>query len=261
MSLFSCFNPACLGAFSTRRGLEGHMRRNIICAKYSAGTIMCPSSDESDSDTDSISVVVVEENNNSIEYNDNFSIGIDDDDDDDDNNHESKRQRISELFKESEIKKDGSFPISTDNLVDIMTPVSLPPRTNFQFSLLCLLSHPSIPLYIYPEVIRMINEMMNQNKNENSSQFKAPFPTSCKSILKQMSKNTPGTPIRVLPYPTKRGDENLSVVAFDAFSIIKEEVQNPTLWFQKNLAMPPESKWEKYVPIYDCDSGIIDLSE
>ena len=85
------------------------MRQNIICAKYSAGTIMCPSSDESDLDTDSISVVVVEENNNSIEYNDNFSIGIDDDDHDDDNNHESKRQRISELFKESEIKKIDHF--------------------------------------------------------------------------------------------------------------------------------------------------------
>ena len=25
--------------------------------------------------------------------------------------------------------------------------------------------------------------------------------------------------------------------------------------------MPAESRWEKYVPIYDCDSGMIDLSE
>ena len=75
----------------------------------------------------------------------------------------------------------------------------------------------------------MINEMINQNENQNSSQFKTLFATSCESILKQISKNTPGTPIRVLPYPTKRGDKNLSVVAFDAFSIIKEEVQNPTL--------------------------------
>ena len=202
------------------------MDQNDICSKFAQNTIMCPSSDESDSDTDSISPEVVEENNNIIDTNDNFSIGLDDDDeDDDDNNSDSKRQRISELLKESEIKNDGSFPISNDRLVDIMTPVSLPPRINFQFSLLCLLSHPSIPLYIYSEVIRMINEMIKQNENENSSQFKTPFPTSRESILKQISKNTPGTPIRVLPYPTKRGDEKLSVVAFDAFSIIKEEVR------------------------------------
>ena len=36
--------------------------------------------------------------------------------------------------------------------------------------------------------------------------------------------------------------ESSKYVAFDAFSIIKEEVQNPTLWFQKNLAMPPKSR-------------------
>ena len=80
----------------------------------------------------------------------------------------------------------------------------------------------------------MINEMINQNENQNSSQFKTPFSTSRESILRQIAKNTPGTPIRMLPYPTKRGDENLSVVAFDQFSIIKEGVQNSTLWFQKN---------------------------
>ena len=73
--------------------------------------------------------------------------------------------------------------------------------------------------------------------------LKKPCPTTRESILKKISKNTPGMPIRLLPYPTKRGDENLSVVAFDAFSIIKEEVQNPMLWFQKNLAISPQSKW------------------
>ena len=44
-----------------------------------------------------------------------------------------------------------------------------------------------------------------------------------------MAKKPPGTPIKVLPYPTTCSDEKLSVVAFDAYSIIKEEVQNPTL--------------------------------
>ena len=84
------------------------MRQNNICAEYAAGTIMYPSSDESDLDTDSISLVVVEKNDNIIDNNDNYYIGIDDDDDVD-NNHDSKRQRISELFKESEIKKMYHF--------------------------------------------------------------------------------------------------------------------------------------------------------
>ena len=238
------------------------MHHNIICAEYVTATILYVSSDESDSDTGSISLEVVEENNNIIDNNDNLSIGIDDDDDDDDdNNSESKRQRVSELYRESEIKEDGSFPISTDHLVDLMTPVSLPPRINFQFSLLCLLSHLHIPLYIYSKVICMINEMINQNEDKNSSQFKAPFSTSHESILRQISKNTPSTPIRVLPYPTKQGDENLSIVAFDIVSIIKEEVQNPELWHQKNLDMPPESRWKKCVPTYDCDSGVINLNK
>ena len=79
--------------------------------------------------------------------------------------------------------------------------------------------------------------------------------------MKQISKNTPGTTIRVLLYPTNQGDENRSVVAFDAFSINREEVQNPTLWFQFVLVMTPKSRWKKYVSIYDCDSEMIDLSE
>ena len=52
----------------------------------------------------------------------------------------------------------------------------------------------------------------------------------------------------------------MSVVAFDAFSIIEEEVQNPTLWFTENLAMNPKTKWTKNVPVHN-DSGMIDLSE
>ena len=52
----------------------------------------------------------------------------------------------------------------------------------------------------------------------------------------------------------------MSVVAFDAFSIIKEEVQNPTLWFTENLAMNPKTKWTKNIPVHN-DSGMIDLSE
>ena len=93
------------------------MDRNDICAEYAATTILYPSSDESDSDTDSISLVVVEENNNIIDNNDNFSIGIDDDDDDVDNNHDSKKQRICELFKESEIKNMDHFQYQTTALL------------------------------------------------------------------------------------------------------------------------------------------------
>ena len=230
LPLFSCFNPACCRGFSTRRGVENHMHQNVICAKYAAVTILYVSSDESDLDTDNNSPEVVEENTNILDNNDNFSIGIDDDDDDDNNNSELKKT-ISELYKKSEINEDGTFPISKDHLVYIMTPVGLPPRINFQFSLLYLLSHLSIPLYIYFEVICMINEMINQNKNNNSSQFETPFSTSCKSILKQISKNPLGTPIRVLPYPTKQGDKYQPIVAFDVISIVREEVQNPTLWF------------------------------
>ena len=65
----------------------------------------------------------------------------------------------------------------------------------------------------------------------------------------------------MLPYPTKCSNEKPSVVAFDAFSIIKEEVQNPTLWLQENLAMTPETKWTKYVSTIKDDSGMMDLSE
>ena len=157
--------------------------------------------------------------------------------------------------------EDKSFPILKEKLIDIMTPEELPPRTHFQFSLLCLLSHPSIPLYIYPEVIRLVNKMIHQNKNDNSSQFDTPFPTSRDSVLKKISKLTPGTPIKLLPYSTTTSsNDKMSVVAFDAFSIIEEEVQNPTLWFPENLAMYPKTKWTKNVPVHN-DSGMIDLSE
>ena len=39
-------------------------KKNVICAKFVANTIMCTSSDESDLDTDRISLEVVGENNN-----------------------------------------------------------------------------------------------------------------------------------------------------------------------------------------------------
>ena len=108
------------------------MRRDNICAKYTTATIMyASSSDKSDSDTDSNALEVVEKNH--INNNDNFSIGIhNDDDDDDDNSSESKRRQISELYNYSKILEDGSFPISKENLVGIMTLVALPPRINFQ---------------------------------------------------------------------------------------------------------------------------------
>ena len=49
----------------------------------------------------------------------------------------------------------------------------------------------------------MINEMIQQNENDNGSKFKTPFPTSQEAILKKMAQHTPGTPIKVLPYPTQ----------------------------------------------------------
>ena len=181
MSLFSCFNPTCCRGFNTKYGMEQHMRRFVTCAEYAAATIMY-ATDESDSEIDSISPEAEGDILNNDDDN-NCSIGIevaddDDDDDDDDNINEPKQQRIGELLNDFEMLEDGSFPISRENLIDMLTPEDLPPRIDFQFSLLCLLSHSSIPLYIYSEVIRMINEMIQQNENDNGSQFKTPFLTS-----------------------------------------------------------------------------------
>ena len=147
MSLFKCFNPACLREFRKKGGVLKHMEKNNICAEYAAATVLYASSDESDSDTGSISLEVVEGNNNIIDNNDNFSIGIDDDDDDD--NSESKRQRISELYNESEIKEDRSFPISTDHLVKIMTPFLFHQEPTFNLpSYFYSVTHPFLSIYI-----------------------------------------------------------------------------------------------------------------
>ena len=148
MPLFSCFNPSCGRGFNTRFGMNQHMRQFDTCAKYALATIMY-ASNGSDSEIDSISLEVegnVPNNNNN---------------DGDDNSNDHKRQRIGELRNDSEMLEDGSFPISRENLIDMMTPKDLPPRINFQFSLLCLLSHSSIPLYIYSEVIRMILSLIH----------------------------------------------------------------------------------------------------
>ena len=279
MSLFKCLNPNCNKPFATSYSMWQHMNEKEDCTKYTTGTILYESSDN---DTDSENNCISEENDGDItDAQDNFNIGIntydnnDDDDDDDDNNDDdddddddinsinTKRQKIDELPNGNEMLDDGSFPITKEKLIEMMTPEhDLPSRMHFQLSLLCLLSQPSIPLYIYSEVIRLINEMINQNKTKNSLQFDTPFPTSRKSILKNIEKIAPGTPINVLPYyPTKSSKDKTSVVVFDAFRTIQEEVQNPTLWFQENLAMNSETKWGKNVPISSDDNGMIDLSE
>ena len=173
MPLFRCFNPECSRGFSTNFGLQCIWIKKKIAASLLKIQLCVFLLMNLIWTLPVFPPEVVEEINNNIDNNDNFSIGIDDDDDDD--NSESKRQQISELFKESGVNENGSFPISKDYLVNTMTPVSLPPRINFQFSILRLLSHPLIPLYIYSKIICMINEMTNQNENNNSSQFKIIF--------------------------------------------------------------------------------------
>ena len=63
MSLFSCFNPAYCRGFSTRRGMEHHIRKKKHCTKYTEAIILFTCSGKSDLDTDSNSLDLIDKNN------------------------------------------------------------------------------------------------------------------------------------------------------------------------------------------------------
>ena len=91
MPLFSCPNPTCDRTYTSKRGLEQHIRKNNNCADYTAATrLFESSSSESDSETKGEEIIV--------DVEDNFSMDIDENDEDDDNSTDAKRQRIGEYY-------------------------------------------------------------------------------------------------------------------------------------------------------------------
>ena len=153
---------------------------------------------------------------------------------------------------------DEDFPphsqlLTKEQLQQFDCSVQLPPKTEFQYALYALLNHPSIPLYIFPSVIKLLNSAICSKNRELT--LSSPFKTCRSTTLKEMQKNFPVPRAMSVSLETRTkhdGMQSTSLVVFDVKATILQEVQNLDLWKLENLAIKG-NRWRKHEP--ECNQG------
>ena len=163
----------------------------------------------------------------------------------------------------AEVFPTHSQMVSPEGLQDVLGEgiiPTLPPKDEFRYALYAMLNHPSIPLYIYPSVMRLLNSAIT-SVNVNLI-FSRPF-SVCRSTTKaEIEKHFPVPKARSIPFRLETKDEGMkdsSLVVFDVKETILQEVQNPDLWHLGNLALKG-NRWFQHQPQSDGE-GMVDFSD
>ena len=137
---------------------------------------------------------------------------------------------------------------------------SLPPEVEFRYALYALLNHPSIPLYVFPAVMRILNlAIISKHKDVI---FSKQFNVGRTTTRDELQKLFPVPKAKSVPYTLKTKDDGpkeSSLVVFDIKATMLQEVQNPLLWHLENLAIKGD-RWYQHVPEVDSE-GRINMSE
>ena len=125
---------------------------------------------------------------------------------------------------------------------------SLPPEVEFRYALYALLNHPSIPLYVFPAVMRILNlAIISKHKDVI---FSKQFNVGRTTTRDELQKLFPVPKAKSVPYTLKTKDDGpkeSSLVVFDIKATTLQEVQNLLLWHLDNLALKGDT-WHQHEP-------------
>ena len=138
--------------------------------------------------------------------------------------------------------------VSDEDLQKFNHVPPLPPKLEFQYALYAMLNHPSIPLYIFPSVVRLLNSAICSDNRELI--LSSPFSLCRSTTQKEIEKLFPVPRAMSIPFQLRTKDNGMqatSLVVFDVKETILQEVQNPDLWKLDNLALNG-NRWYQHEP-------------
>ena len=160
---------------------------------------------------------------------------------------------------------DGSQKISEAERQKIFrdsTLRTMPPTKEFLFALHGILSHPSIPRYVYSYVVNLINQMLN-SKHRNSF-WGHTFHTGREHVERELFAYFPAVGYKKKTFTAidSEGKETTSsALIFNAKDFIMEDmVRNLNLLQPHKIALNPNTMWTKNVSVVDAD-GKKDFTE
>ena len=136
---------------------------------------------------------------------------------------------------------------------------TLPPRDEFRLSLYAMLSHPSVPLYIFSSVMRLINAAITSP--DSKMIFSNTYSVCRSTTKKEVEKCFPVPKAMSIPFRLETkddGEKDSSLVVFNIKETILQEVQHPDLWRRRNLALKG-NRWYQHHPQPD-GKGMVDYS-
>ena len=250
---FRCFH--CNKRYSSMESLFRHMDQKAECWNAFQGTRICASSTPASRTT--TDEVASQQQHESFCLDDGDQAWVDDVDVSGGSCfiHQPPTKEVAE-----EKFPQQALEVSEEEIFDLKFSIDLPPDVEFRYSLYALLNHPSIPLYVFPAVMRLLNSAMASKHRDLifSRQFSV-----CRTTTKDEIKNLfPVPEARSVPYKMKTKDDGLketSLVVFNIKDTVLQEVQNPLLWQVENLALKGD-RWYQHKPEVDVH-GMINVSD
>ncbi len=130
-----------------------------------------------------------------------------------------------------------------------------PPTSEFLFALRGILSHPSMPRYVYSFVVDLINQMLNSAHRD--SFWGHTFHTSREHVESLLNAHFPSVRCEKKTFTAIDSEGNWttsSTLVFNAKDFIMEDVvRNLNLLQPHKIALNPNTMWTKKVAVVDED--------
>ncbi len=230
---FRC--PNCAKTFSTQRSLLSHIDQKKPCHDLFRATLFAP---------------VATSTAGAVRQNQDAA----------DDSSENQHQFDNGIFSSEEDLPPHSEFVTEEELQEVDSGIQLSPKKEFQYALYAMLNHPSIPLYIFPSVMRLLNSAICSENRELI--LSDPFSICRSTTQKEIQKTFPVPRAMSIPLELRTIDkvmQKTSLVVFDVKATILQEVQNPDLWKSENLAVNGNG-WRIHEP--ECNqTGMRNLSQ
>ena len=139
----------------------------------------------------------------------------------------------------------------------MISGASVPPAEEFCCAICAILNHPSIPLHIFPSMMRLLNSVITSKDSDIA--FAKPFNTCRDTTKNDIDKLFPDPKAKSMPFNQDKEFQESSLEVIDIKEMILQEAQNPDLWFSNGPALKG-NEWEKHIPESNS-KGMINLSD